>query len=954
MVMVSSSVSEYIHALIDSKRLGHQVSAHQYQEGRSADRVAVEQIVSHRLKPMLATLGVQNLYGHQEKAIKLIRNGTHTVVATPTASGKSLVYNLSLFEMLIKDPEARGIYIFPLKALTQDQHKGFDRWASAASPLKATAAIYDGDTSAYKRKKIRQSPPNVIMTNPEMVHLALLPYHHQWSDFFRHLKLVVIDEVHTYRGLLGSHMSQVLQRFKRVCAYYGSEPTFVFTSATVANPDELARQLCAMPVSSVQESESARGGRHLVLMDGSDGPAQTAILLLKAAMARQLRTIVYTQSRKLAELITIWVQQSSGQWTDKISVYRAGLLAPERRQIEQRLKSGDLLAVVSTSALELGIDIGDLDICILVGYPGSMIATWQRSGRVGRKGQEAAMVLVGGNDALDQYFLSQPDAFFNGRAESAVINPFNPVVQMPHLICAAAELPIKNNEEILLHQKSAICIERLEHNGQLLRTHDGQTLHSMQQRPHRKVDLRSAGRCYTIVADEQVIGELNEFRLYRDAHPGAVYMHQGLTYLVGEVDDITRIVRVQPSKVSYHTRVRSDTDVKILETYISKSSINTCIFSGQIKVIDQVTDYQKIDTVNGRNLGYIQLSVPPVIFSTDALWFEISSEVCRQVTQKGFDLMGTLHAAEHAMIGMMPLLVLADRNDIGGVATPWHPQNSKATIFIYDGIPGGAGFSRQAYKLALMLLQTALGCIERCSCKSGCPACVHSPKCGSGNQPMDKSGASYLLELLASSAIETPMTETTKSTDRKAQPKPLEPPKEQRYGVFDLETQRSAQEVGGWHNAHRMLVSCGVVYDQLDDSYTVYLEDQVDELITHLKELDVVVGFNSKRFDYRVLSGYSNFDFSSLPSLDLLELVYKRMGFRLSLDHLANETLNAQKSGSGLDALNWWQQGRVDKIISYCRKDVEITRDLYCYARDKGYLVYRKKDAGRFRVPMRL
>lgn len=951
--MTARSVSEYIHALLDAKGLGHHVAAHHYEKGRSPSQVAIERVVANQLQPLLSALGIQMLYGHQVKAIKSIRRGRHTVVATPTASGKSLVYNLSLFEMLAKDPWARGIYIFPLKALAQDQYKGFSQWAQAADPIRATAEIYDGDTSAYKRKKIRQSPPNVIMTNPEMIHLALLPHHHQWSEFFRHLKLVVIDEVHTYRGLLGSHMAQVIHRLRRVCANYGSDPTFVFTSATVANPDELAHQLCGMPVTTVQENEASKGGRHLVLMDGSDGPAQTAIMLLKAAMARQLRTIVYTQSRKLAELITIWVQQASGRWADKVSVYRAGLLPQERRLIEQRLQSGDLLAVVSTSALELGIDIGDLDICILMGYPGSMIATWQRSGRVGRKGQEAGVVLIGGNDALDQYFLSQPEAFFKGRAESAVINPFNPVVQMPHLVCAAAELPITIKEQERLHHKIAKCIEHLEQSGELLRTYDGQTLYSKAHRPHRKVDLRSAGQRYAIIAGDLVIGELNAVRLYRDGHPGAVYIHQGLTYLAEEVDEATSSVRVRQTKVAYHTRVSSDTEVEILEVYQSKKTVNTDIYCGKIKVIDQVSGYQKIDTSNGRNMGHVQLTVPPVIFNTDAVWFEISSALCNQITHNGYDLMGTLHASEHVLIGIMPLLVLADRNDIGGVATPFHPQSGKATIFIYDGMPGGAGFSSQAYQQAIELLRTGMKCIERCDCENGCPACVHSPKCGSGNHPMDKSGANYLLGLLASSDRETPLIEAVKSQATTTRSKPLEP-SIKRYGVFDLETQRSAKEVGGWHNAHHMLVSCGVVYDQLDGRYTVYLENQVDDLITHLKQLDLVVGFNSKRFDYRVLSGYSGFDFNQLPSLDLLELVYKSMGFRLSLDHLAKETLKAQKSGSGLDALQWWQQGEIDKIINYCRKDVEITRALYCFARDKGYLVYRKKDAGRYRVPLKI
>lgn len=934
--------------------MGHQVAGHRYVEGVSAHKVPIDNVVGEPLQRMLTKRGIAALYGHQVQALTAIRKGQHTVVATPTASGKSLIYNLSLFECLVDDPHARGLYIYPLKALTQDQYKNFEQWALAASPLHATVAVYDGDTSAYHRKKIRQEPPSVIMTNPEMVHLALLPYHRQWGEFFENLNFVVIDEVHTYRGLLGCHMGQVLRRLQRICALYGADPIFIFTSATVANPGELAQQLCGLRVTTIQQKDTEKGARHQVLMNSDEGPAQTAILLLKAALARGLRTIVYTQSRKLAELIALWVRLRSGRWTDKISVYRAGLLPKERRSIEQRLQSGDLYAVVSTSALELGIDIGNLDICILVGYPGSMIATWQRSGRVGRKGQKAAVVMIAGQDALDQYYVSQPEAFFNGRAEKAVINPYNPVVQEPHLVCAASEQALHREEVWLQHQATAACVARLEHSGELLRSYDGETLHTLLKRPHRKVGLRAAGKRYLLLdGEQQVIGEINGYKLYREAHPGAVYIHQGISYLTGKVDEVAGSVAVEPAEISYYTRVRGDTDVDIIDTYNSINFDKTKIYIGKVKVIDQVTGYEKVHTTTGRKLGHVALDVPPVDFITDALWFEISDQICRQISESGFDLMGALHAAEHAAISIMPLLVLADRNDVGGLATPRHPQNSKATIFVYDGVPGGGGYSQSAYDNVLELLNTAATAIQRCSCDAGCPACVHSPKCGSGNQPMDKDGGHLLLRLLARPGKISDKVETRFQKTRPAVPQPPKPPF-LRYGVFDLETQRSAKEVGGWHMAHRMKASCGVVYDSLDDRYSVYLEHQIEDLIMHLKQLDQVVGFNSKRFDYQVLSGYSDYDFTKLPSLDLLELVHSQLGFRLSLDRLAQETLRVGKSGSGLDALEWWQKGEIEKIIAYCRKDVKITRDLYRYARDKGYLVYCHKEGGRFRIPLNI
>ncbi len=955
--MPISHTAEYIQSLIKSHRLGDQVTSHRYISGHPARMHSVSKGWDKQILQLLKRLKIKRLYSHQIDALEAIRRKEHTVVATPTASGKSLIYNLYLFETLAVDQQARGLYIFPLKALTQDQLKTFDRWARAADPLAAKAAVYDGDTSAYRRKKIRQDPPNVVMTNPEMVHMALLAYHPKWQPFFKNLKIVVIDEVHSYRGLMGAHMSRVLRRLRRVCAHYGSTPTFVFTSATVANPGHLASQLTGLQVSTITQNGAPLGGRHLVLMNPLEGPAHTAILLLKAAMARKLRTIVYTQSRKLAELITLWVRQQAGKLAEKINVYRAGLLPQERREIEKKLKQGQLLAVVATSALELGIDIGDLDICILVGYPGSMISTWQRSGRVGRQGQESALIMIAAQDALDQYYITHPKAFFEGEPESAVVNPYNPVVLASHLKCAAAELALHTDEKWLTMPDVDKVLKTLMNEGELLISADGKQFHCRQRRPHLKVDLRSAGERYRIYLKnlETTIGEINGFRLYHEAHPGAVYLHQGQPYLVSKVDESTKTVIVRPSKVDYHTRVRSDTDVSIIDIYEGIYIGKTNAYAGKLKVTSKVTGYEKVRTRNGQAMGHFPLDLPPVIFETDGVWFRVGDPICRMASDQGYDLLGALHAAEHAAISIMPLVVLADRNDLGGLATPFHPQTNEATIFIYDGVPGGAGLSRQAFQEAEHVLGAAQAAIARCNCDNGCPACVHSPKCGSGNHPMDKAGGKFLLQEMmkpggSQSRVAVPRQHTQKSpkTLRKVNKKPL------RYGVFDLETQRSAKQVGGWHMAHRMRISCGVVYDVKDDSFAVYMENQVDQLIEHLLKLDLVVGFNSKLFDYQVLSRYSQFDFNQMPALDLLEQVHKTLGFRLSLDHLATETLNVSKSGSGLDALRWWQEGRIDKIIDYCRMDVKVTRNLYLFARDNGYLIYKQKSGDRFRVPIRV
>ena len=953
--MICKSVSEYIQSLRRSELLGHQVAAYQLTPAIEARRRSIPGWLSTPVRRLLSSMGLAHLYSHQTEALEAIRRAEHTTVATRTASGKSLIYNLSLFEELVRDDASKGLYIFPLKALAQDQYRAFQGWSNIEPALKPSAAVYDGDTSAYQRRKLRRSPPNVLMTNPEMVHLSLLSYHFKWQIFFSKLKLVVVDEVHTYRGLLGSHFAQVLRRLLRVCHSYGAEPIFVFTSATIANPGYLTSELSGLRVTTIDEDGAATGARHTVIMDSEDRPATMAIQLLKAAMARELRTIIYTQSRKMAELIAIWVQQRSGRFSDRISVYRAGLLPAERRQIERDLKQGRLLAVVSTSALELGIDIGDLDICILTGYPGSMIASRQRGGRVGRKGQESALILVTGQDALDQYFVSNPQPFFKGQAEAAVINPYNPVVLSPHLECAASEIPLDQNEPWLQNTEAAKTAEQMVQTGLLLKSDRGHCLYARRKRPHLDVDLRSAGTRFRITDGQADIGEIDALRVYHELHPGAIYLHRGQSYMVNKIDSPTKRVHVQSAEVDYYTRARSESDVHIIEIRNEKNISNADIYFGIVEVTDQVTGYEKVLAANGHSLERIDLDLPPIIFRTQSLWFRVPASVSRRIIAKKYDLLGSLHAAEHAAISIMPLLVLADRNDLGGLATPYHEQIEGAVIFIYDGVPGGAGFSMQAFEEPERLISAAASVIRRCECDQGCPACIHSPKCGSGNQPMDKTGALHLLSQLLNDGkrserrlkLKIPKL-AQKSTRVSNVAEPV------RYGVFDLETQRSAQEVGGWHMAHRMRVSCGVVYDSGSDTYDVYPEDSMDRLIDHLRRFDLVVGFNSRRFDYRVLSAYSDYDFTQMPTLDLLEAVYNQLGFRLSLDHLAQQTLGINKTGSGLDALRWWKQGRLDQIIEYCRMDVRITRDLYRFAQKNGYLVYRGRNGDRMRVPLRM
>ena len=953
----SSKLNEYLQSLVRSKRLGAQVVFQTVLPQTPALWSESPAPYSPAVQQALGASGIRRLYQHQEQAIDIIRSGQNVIVATPTASGKSLIYNLPVLERFQADVNSRSLYIFPLKALAQDQLRAFEKMAAHFGENQPTAAIYDGDTSAYRRKRIREAPPNVILTNPEMLHLSFLAHHRKWKHFFEDLQTVVVDEVHTYRGVMGSHVAQIFRRFHRVCRRYGASPTFVFSSATVANPSQLAQQLTGQSVTAIAQSGAPRGNRHLVFVNPQTGPAQAAILLLKAALYRRLRTIVYTRSRKLTELITVWAAEQTEDFANRISAYRAGFLPEERREIEARLSSGDLLAVISTSALELGIDIGDLDLCILVGYPGSVVSTWQRGGRVGRSGQDSALILIAGEDALDQFFMRNPGDFLNRPPESAVINPYNTQILASHLTCAAAELPLISGEPMINDNRAVQTVEYLESTGKLLRSADGGMLYSKRKAPHRYVNIRGSGNPFQIIsrASGENRGEIDEFRAFRETHPGAIYLHRGETFIVDSLDLNSRAIKVSRANVDYYTQVRGYKEIKILETFAQKPAWGTMAHVGRLKVTDQVTEYE-IRRIHGKNIiKKITLDLPPQVFETEGMWFQIPRAIYDAVESKGLDFMGGIHAMEHAAIGIFPLLVMADRSDLGGLATLYHTQLEGSVVFIYDGIPGGAGLNREAFNRSDSLLDNTLNAIQGCGCEAGCPSCVQSPKCGSGNRPIDKTAAIAILEQLKHE--DRPCAPPNNDIQHLDHPTPHSRPykkalKKLHYGVFDLETQRSAAEVGGWHRAELMKISCAVLYDSKKDRYIDFLENQVPRFVDYLQTFDLVVGFNIKAFDYQVLKGYTDFDFTKLSNLDILEEVKNYLGFRLSLDHLASATLGAHKTADGLQALEWWHQGKILEIIAYCRQDVKITGDLYRYGRDKGYILYVDKAQNLLRIPV--
>ncbi|MGE4552529.1 MAG: Zn-binding domain-containing protein, partial [Desulfovibrionaceae bacterium] len=826
-------------------------------------------------------------------------------------------------------------------------------------------------------KKIRDNPPNVVLTNPEMLHLSVLPHHETWAPLLASLRWVVIDEVHTYRGVLGSHMGMVLRRLRRVAAAWGADPTFIFCSATVGNPAELCRALTDLPVTAVTESGAPTSARHMLFINPLGSPSQAAILMLQSALARGLRTIVYCQSRKMTELIALWAAERSGEYMGRISAYRAGFLPEERRGIEARMATGELLAVISTSALELGIDIGGLDLCILVGYPGSVMATWQRGGRVGRAGRESAVALIAQEDALDQYFMRHPEDFFARPPENAVLNPHNPVILDRHLVCAAAELTLQADEPLLQAPEVLARVQALTAEGRLFELADGPggEWATDRKRPQREVDLRGSGHTLHIEstgageggkAIGAVIGMVDQVRALRETHPGAVYLHHGRTYVIQELDLAAGTVRAAPARVRYYTRVRGEKSTEILEVFDTKA-VGACRVSlGRLKVTEQITGYEKRAVRGGRMLGITPLpDMPPLVFETEGLWFDIPDAVRREAEDKMLHFMGGIHAAEHAAIGIMPLLVLTDRNDLGGISTPMHPQTGGPAVFIYDGLPGGAGLARQGYAQAAELLAATLTNVRDCPCDLGCPSCVHSPKCGSGNRPIDKAACIFVLAGMLGEAYEpaacppppprltlTAAPEDPDMADAPCDqpaPAPVDPG---RYGVLDIETRYSAADVGGWNRADRMGVSIAVLYDSGPDEYVAFTQDEIPALAERMADFDLMIGFNILRFDYAVLRGVHRFPWMRVPTLDLLASIHSRLGFRLKLDNLAQATLEVGKSADGLMALQWWKEGRMDLIESYCRQDVAVTRDLYRFGREHGHVLFTNKAGRKAKIPV--
>ncbi len=720
------------------------------EERRDAELCPIPDEVHPAVREALARRGIEALFSHQAEAWDSVMRDGHTIVTTGTASGKSLCFNLPVLHMLSTDPRARALYLYPTKALAQDQ-------ARALAELQVPAlrhAIYDGDTPQSERAAIRKRA-NLVLTNPDMLHVGLLPHHDRWGDFLANLALVIVDEAHVYRGVFGSHVANVLRRLRRLAAAYGTTPRFVLTSATIANPVQLAEGLTGLEFGLVDRDGAPRGEREIVmanppLLDERTGRRASSLSEAAAVFAdlvdSGVRTICFARSRRAAELIYQFAKSrlDDRELEQRIAPYRAGYTPRQRRELERRLADGDLLGVVATSALELGIDIGHLDAAISVTFPGTVASLRQQWGRAGRRRQGLALY-VAGDDALDQFFCRHPDEFLDRPVEAAILDYASERIHMSHLLAAAYEAPLEAADAKVLGPGLESFADRLVAAGEL-RKHAGRWLPRRAGFPAGQISLRSASPdSFTIVdaSGGELLGFIEAERAFSTVHPGAVYLHLGESYEVEELDIDMRRALVRPATGDFYTQPKIETETFIEEARDTRTALGVALSFGVVSVAQQVVAYQRKRLSDHEVIDLNTLDLPEQNFVTQALWYELGDEHMGTLALNA--MLGALHATEHSQIAVLPLIAMCDRWDIGGLSTNYHHQTGVPTIFIYDGHPGGVGITRRGFDEFERLVRDASRLIGECPCETGCPSCVQSPKCGNLNDPLFKRGALDLM-----------------------------------------------------------------------------------------------------------------------------------------------------------------------------------------------------------------
>ncbi len=696
------------------------------------------------------------LYQHQAQAFHHVRERENVLITTPTASGKTMAFNLPIMEQLTNNDQATALYIYPAKALANDQLQ-IIKSLEKDLKLKLTPNIYDGDTPKSERPWIKKNS-RLILTNPYELHLILY-WHHQWERFYRNLKFVVIDEAHQYRGVFGSNVAFLIRRLRRICNYYGSNPQFILSSATLANPLEFSEKLIGKPFHLISKDTSPSGEKHFVLYNpykkkNDLSVHQETMNLFLFFVIQDLQTLCFTVSRKMAELIAMWSKNQIGdkkpKMVEKITAYRAGYLAEERRGIEEKLRNGELIGVITTNALEVGINIGSLDAVIISGYPGTMISTWQQAGRSGRKHNDSLVVLMAFQNPLDQYFMNNPQFLFDKPHENAIIDLQNQHIARAHLLCTINELPLNRNDLKDYFEADPSILRELVNEGTIRET-PHQWIYNSNDNPAFQHGLdQISSDIFRVMHSGRLMEKMERSHAYREAHEGAVLINQGETYTVETFDSKKRFINVAKRTVDYHTQVLKDVDIKITEKIDRREIGGLKVHFGELEVSE---DFYKYKIMNYRKvLGTYPLDLPPLKFRTRGVWFTLPSSLKEELEKKfeGDEIFaGGLHGTEHALIALFPLHVMCDRFDIGGLSTPYHPDTQEPTIFIYDAYEGGIGLAEKALEVFEELVGSTRALVDNCQCQDGCPSCIYSPKCGNENRPLHKDATSYILKKMA-------------------------------------------------------------------------------------------------------------------------------------------------------------------------------------------------------------
>lgn len=751
-----SALDEAWRVAIEPGRADGRLVSEAAERERGAETAALPRSLDPSLAEGLRGAGIEALYVHQLEALRAAGRG-NVIVTTGTASGKSLAFNLPVLSGLLGDPHRRALYLYPTKALAQDQARKLSELGLEG----LRHAIYDGDTPREDRPRMRRSS-NLVLTNPDMLNVGVLPHHKRWGDFLANLDWVVVDEAHAYRGVFGCHVGNLLRRLRRVARIYGSEPRFALASATIANPLELAERLTGERFALVDSDGAPRAARRIALwnpplLEQRSGRRRSVLSeaadLLVELIAAGLRTICFLRSRRGIELIqrfarTRLADDGRPDLADRIAPYRAGYTPQQRREIEARLAAGELLAVVATDALELGIDIGELDAAICVTFPGTVASLRQMWGRAGRRRDGLALYLAG-EDALDQFFCRHPDEFLARPVEAAILDHENERIQARHLIAAAYEAPLGGpGDDEILGPRWRERAEGLVGAGELRHGRGGRYAVRGPGFPAGELSLRSASTDAVAVIEGdsgELLGTVEAERAFDTVHPGAVYLHLGRSYEVRELDLETRRAIVRTAECDWYTQPRKETDVYIEGIEESREALGVELSFGPVSVSEQVLAYQRKRLTDHAVIDFVSLELPEQSFPTRALWYVLPEELAGPAALPPEVLLGALHAAEHSQIAVLPLLAMCDRWDIGGLSTNVHYQTGRPTIFVYDGHPGGVGLSRRGFDAFDRLVGDAVRLIGECPCEDGCPSCVQSPKCGNLNEPLHKAGALELM-----------------------------------------------------------------------------------------------------------------------------------------------------------------------------------------------------------------